>query len=257
MAWESKESVYKIIKPPVESKPRTPPPTVAMIKERKVAKLILRLKQAMKEKMAATFGKLPGSFKPSTSKFLKKHSKEPIMVYKVDRCSVKDKPKPPIPLEPPKHGLSSGCNWITVNAVKAIRSKANTTGCPKKKRRYVTKKNYGKIPEYLEKRMETEAQIKRESIVETANCKHDDTHRLEESERIEMMNNLKLKWAATNAQYQALSFCLDTISKIKRKERYERNLANLEKDVTLLSRKVILVSNSAPEKVKKESAGGH
>jgi hypothetical protein len=39
--------------------------------------------------------------------------------------------------------------------------------------------------------------------------------------------------------------------------RYERNLANLEKDVTLLSRKVILVSNSAPEKVKKESAGGH
>ncbi len=50
-------------------------------KERKVAKLILRLKQAMKEKMAATFGKLPGSFKPSTSKFLKKHSKEPIMVY--------------------------------------------------------------------------------------------------------------------------------------------------------------------------------
>lgn len=54
---------------------------------------------------------------------------------------------------------------------------ANTTGCPKKKRRYVTKKNYGKIPEYLEKRMETEAQIKRESIVETANCKHDDTHR--------------------------------------------------------------------------------
>jgi hypothetical protein len=81
MAWESKESVYKIIKPPVESKPRTPPPTAAMIKERKVAKLILRLKQAMKEKMAATFGKLPGSFKPSTSKFLKKHSKEPIMVY--------------------------------------------------------------------------------------------------------------------------------------------------------------------------------
>ncbi len=39
--------------------------------------------------------------------------------------------------------------------------------------------------------------------------------------------------------------------------RYERNLANLEKDVTLLSRKVILVSNSATEKVKKESAGGH
>ncbi len=39
--------------------------------------------------------------------------------------------------------------------------------------------------------------------------------------------------------------------------RFERNLASLEKDVTLLSRKVILVSNSATEKVRKESTGGH
>lgn len=48
--------------------------------------------------------------------------------------------------------------------------------------------------------------------------------RLGEEERWEMVNNLKLKWAATNAQYQALSFVLDTESKKKRKERSKPSL---------------------------------
>jgi hypothetical protein len=65
--------------------------------------------------------------------------------------------------------------------------------------------------------------------------------RLEESERIEMMNNLKLKWAATNAQYQALSFCLDTISKIKKKERFlTYHLLSLLCDQILTKRLIII-----------------
>ncbi len=37
--------------------------------------------------------------------------------------------------------------------------------------------------------------------------------------------------------------------------RFERNLTNIEKDVTLLCRKVVLVSDSAPAKIRQESTG--
>lgn len=50
-------------------------------RDRKVAKILIRLKLMLKQKLAATFGYLPGSLKPCTSKFLKKHSKEPTIVY--------------------------------------------------------------------------------------------------------------------------------------------------------------------------------
>ncbi|CAK9224941.1 unnamed protein product [Sphagnum jensenii] len=174
----------------------------------------------------------------------------------VDRCSVKAKVKPDIPTEPPKYGLGSNRDWIKVNAVKVIKTKANKTGCPKKKRRYVTKKNYGKLPVYLETRIRTAAEIKkRDSPEEQAKCRHDGTRKLDEKERMEMVNNLKLKWAHTNAAYQKLSFVLDTNSKKLRKERFERNLTNIEKDVTLLCRKVVLVSDSAPAKIRQESTG--
>jgi hypothetical protein len=57
-------------------------------------------------------------------------------------------------------------------------TEANKTGCPKKKRRYVTKKNYGKLPVYLETRIRTAAEIKkRDSPEEQAKCRHDGTRK--------------------------------------------------------------------------------
>lgn len=127
--------------------------------------------------------------------------------------------------------------------------------------------------------------------------------RLDDKETITMMNNLKMKWADTNARYQRLSVALDLDSQKRQKERYnskfwlifqnsnqcanrsteskqsptillqcysnmstmhkctdpktgecrfEENLTRLEKDVSLLSLKVILVSDTAPLKVQKE-----
>jgi hypothetical protein len=46
------------------------------------------------------------------------------------------------------------------------------------------------------------------------------TCRLEDAERQAMVEKLKLKWADTNAKYQALPFVLDTGSSVKRKEMY-------------------------------------
>lgn len=44
--------------------------------------------------------------------------------------------------------------------------------------------------------------------------------RLEENERQDMLSNLKVKWAAMNAEFQRLPFAADTDSSKQRKERF-------------------------------------
>jgi hypothetical protein len=56
----------------------------------------------------------------------------------------------------------------------------------------------------------------------------DERCRLDEKERITMMNNLKMKWADTNARYQRLSVALDLDSQKRRKERYSTLLLKFE-----------------------------
>ena len=45
----------------------------------------------------------------------------------------------------------------------------------------------------------------------------------------------------TNEGYQKLTFTLDTPAKKTRKEKYEAELAQLEKDIELLSRKTVVI----------------
>jgi hypothetical protein len=52
-----------------------------MQRERKLAKIMLRMKEMMSERAAATFGYSPGTLKPIPTNFLKKHSKERIIAY--------------------------------------------------------------------------------------------------------------------------------------------------------------------------------
>lgn len=57
-----------------------------------------------------------------------------------------------------------------------------------------------------------------------------------EDEHRELLRHLKIKWAAVNQAYQKLPFSLDTPAKQKRKENYERQLSEIEKDIRLLER---------------------
>ncbi|KAG0617776.1 hypothetical protein M758_4G014200 [Ceratodon purpureus] len=254
--WDSKESVYKIIKPPQVFKPRTPPPTAKEFRDRKVAKITLRLKLMMRQKSAATFGKPDGHYKPCARKFLKKHSKEPVIIYEQQRCTQHVKRKPDVPRDRPVHGRVKILDFIKMNAEQMIHSRPYMPKGPKKMRRYLLKKTFGRIPTYLAARLKSAADQKKkgkDTPEERAeDCEHEGTRKLDEKERITMMNNLKLKWADTNARYQRLSVALDLESQKRMKEIYEENLLQLEKDVSLLSRKVILVSNSAPPKIRRE-----
>lgn len=58
-----------------------------------------------------------------------------------------------------------------------------------------------------------------------------------EEHRQELLNHLKEKWERTNSQYQQLSFTLDTPAKQKRKESYEQQLQQIEKDIQKLQSK--------------------
>ena len=68
---------------------------------------------------------------------------------------------------------------------------------------------------------------------------------LPEEERQQLLRHLKGKWASINSAYQKMTFTLDTPAKQKRKEQYERQLAEIEKDVKTLERgEVVLVTDN-------------
>jgi hypothetical protein len=65
---------------------------------------------------------------------------------------------------------------------------------------------------------------------------------LSAQERTELVGHLKTKWSSVNTAYQKMTFTLDTPTKQKRKEAYEQQLADIEKDIQLLERgEIILV----------------
>lgn len=57
---------------------------------------------------------------------------------------------------------------------------------------------------------------------------------MSEQERQQLLCDLKTKWATVNTAYQKLPFSLDTPAKMKRKETFEKQLTEIEKDVRLL-----------------------
>lgn len=69
--------------------------------------------------------------------------------------------------------------------------------------------------------------------------------KLSEEERTELLAGLKLKWAEVNEKYQKMTFTLDTPAKRQRKERYEEQLMQFEKDIDILSRKNIYVEHNS------------
>ena len=65
-------------------------------------------------------------------------------------------------------------------------------------------------------------------------------------EKATLVRSLKAKWADVNKSYQQTSVLslasLDTIGKVKRKEQYEAELAQIEKDIEKLSKTSVYVA---------------
>jgi len=114
----------------------------------------------------------------------------------------------------------------------------------------MNKKGYGKVPAYLEK-VKGEIQDEynyimqmQEAATEEMDAEGGDygrTRMLSENERIEMLNGLKTNWDRINKAYQTLSFTLDTPAKKQRKEEFEAQLEQLERDIERLSKRNVFV----------------
>lgn len=136
-------------------------------------------------------------------------------------------------------------NFVTSNAVENILSVPKPRAKPVD---WKAKPNYGKVPPYLQKikkKISDEYEYIRSMQQSAEESGPEGMRQLEEGERLELIEQLKAKWDEVNATYQRTSVlslaALDTIGKVKRKEKYEAQLAQIERDIEKLSKKVVFV----------------
>eukprot|EP01001_Neometanema_parovale_P007159 NODE_3477_length_1212_cov_126.750230_g3299_i0.p1 GENE.NODE_3477_length_1212_cov_126.750230_g3299_i0~~NODE_3477_length_1212_cov_126.750230_g3299_i0.p1 ORF type:complete len:296 (-),score=71.35 NODE_3477_length_1212_cov_126.750230_g3299_i0:323-1156(-) len=152
------------------------------------------------------------------------------------------RPTVPDRTERPVMGLTTEKNFIVANAVDNILAvpKKPAPGPPT----HTTTRSFGKVPKYLTK-------IKREiddeyAYINTLNDQQvrgetDRMRVLTESEKSDIISGLKKKWEDTHKQYQSLTFNIDTVTKISRKENLEVEMEQIEKAIQKLTKKNIYI----------------
>lgn len=175
--------------------------------------------------------------KPSYSTFTKN-----IPSYNENELPAK-KSKVPSRNERPVFGLKTKKDFKVANAVEVILS------VPKKSVqepvRYVNKREYGKVPKYLDKvkaeiTMEKEilAEFLNDMAMEDAPEMHED---MDEHSRIELIKQLKRKWGFVNAQFQKILNTESTTAKVQ-KEDLESQLSDLENWIKMLERGPVTIA---------------
>lgn len=150
-------------------------------------------------------------------------------------------------------GLKSAKNFVTANAVETILAVPGSRARAKHEPpQYIKKEDYGKVPKYLDQvkdEIERENTMIEEFVRQNKNFMEEETGRVEpmdERERVELVNALKSKWDHVNAKYQKLchNVVFDTLGKVRRKETFEKELTQLEKDIQLLEKGHVVVAQS-------------
>jgi len=142
--------------------------------------------------------------------------------------------------EMPVMNLVSSKNFIVANAVETI------LAAPKKNvdnaKDYLHKEDYGKVPKYLhhiKKDINAEYDYIRQLQEQQYEQQAGAVQGLDEEERVMLLEGLKSKWEGVNTQYQAMTHLttLDTMGKMRRKEKYEAELAQMEKDIEKINKR--------------------
>merc|ERR1719440_1583190 len=201
-------------------------------------------------------GKAPGSFKNLPNNYMKKNSStgtiETLAEIKRKRPHVlqptelKPKLKPDVPKtsDAPVMNLVSSKNFVVANAVETI------LAAPKKAQQgakdYLQKEDYGKVPKYL-KNIKQDIDAEYDYIRQLQQQEEEERQRavrpLQEDERLQLIAGLKAKWEAVNTEYQGETHItvLDSHGKIARKEKWEAELQQIEKDIERLNKKNIII----------------
>ncbi|KAL7373223.1 hypothetical protein ABVT39_001803 [Epinephelus coioides] len=199
---------------------------------------------------------------PSPEKYLKKHSKEPKLPEKTqcskevrNTCTTK---RPPVPArtEIPPMGIHTKRDFIKTATVVPMKPQPVCVDTSKGHKqplensglvpKYIKKKHYGEVPEYLQQRNEQErrAQEEYDEFVkeqrEQGVMKH-----LSDEERRAVLEGLRKNLHQLHREYQGLSLVTDSLSKKSHKERLEVAIKQLENDINLFERfKTIYISNN-------------
>jgi hypothetical protein len=185
---------------------------------------------------------------PNPNTFLKSYTREDNKLPEPSKFEFNDtrerKPRPPKASERPVQGLVTSKNFITCNAVENILAVPKKTDV--RQVSYMNKKGYGKMPKYLEK---VKAEIEDEyNYVQSMQEAYDEegedgcrTRVLDNNQKMEMIEGLKTNWDRINKAYQTLSFTLDTPAKKQRKEEFEAQLEQIERDIERLNKGNIFV----------------
>eukprot|EP00933_Yihiella_yeosuensis_P061024 TRINITY_DN63847_c0_g1_i1.p1 TRINITY_DN63847_c0_g1~~TRINITY_DN63847_c0_g1_i1.p1 ORF type:complete len:275 (+),score=98.27 TRINITY_DN63847_c0_g1_i1:80-904(+) len=268
------ESIYNIIppKPVIVEKPPmhkskhsgTQPPTASTFHAKSttcpaVSNVSGTMDQKpVKDKSHSEFGKAPGSYRNDPTNYMKKHEKtgdKVLTLAEMKRSHPEAlapkhlKPStrsggPPTKAEQPVMNLVTTKNFVVANAVEVIL--AAPKKLPEAAKDYMKKEDYGKVPKYLthiKKDIDAEYQYIQELQQQQYEAEAARMRPMSEDERQGMLEGLKAKWEQVNTAYQAGTHItkLDTTGKIRRKEKCEAELMQIEKDIEKLSKRNITV----------------
>jgi len=217
----------------------------------------MAIEKVVPNRSSRTMGKPNGTCRNDQNDYLKKGTKvgkvatlsevkrkEPNLLKPSD---LKPKLKPDVPKtsDQPILNLVTSKNFVVANAVEAILAAPAKVSQGAKS--FLQKEDYGKVPKYLKhikKDIEAEYDYIRSLQEQEELYGAQQMQPLAEAERLSLIEGLKAKWEAVNTQYQASTHLvkLDTIGKVKRKEKYEAELSQIERDIERLNRQGIVVA---------------
>jgi hypothetical protein len=180
--------------------------------------------------------------------YKKKQTKKPLPEpQKFTRSRTTRKPPVVKQEEKPQYGLRSDTNFVQSNRMSAIMAEPAVKSAEDPN--YLTKKDYGKVPKYLEKNKK-EIQGEQEYIQQCLQAEQayyqqgqPQMELMVESDRQELLINLKKKWEQVNEAYQKHTHVLklDTVGRKRRKEEHEAQLYQLEKAIEKISKPFVFV----------------
>ncbi|XP_053268623.1 enkurin isoform X1 [Pleuronectes platessa] len=196
----------------------------------------------------------------SPDQYTKKHLKEPKLAKKTHpskefchSCTVK---KPPVPArtDNPPLGIHTKRDFIKTTTLVPMKPQPTCVDSKGHKQRlensglvpkYLKKKDYGEVPEYLIQRNEEKQRDQEDYENFVKDQKEQGAIKLmSDMERQALLADLKKNWDKLHHEYQGLSLVTDTLSKKAHKEKLEAAMKQLEEDIDLFEKfKTIYLPN--------------
>jgi len=172
------------------------------------------------------------------------------------RACCNPEPKPAVPNSCCGLGLipKGDRDFIRANALKVVRQPARvpeprfvfhrnghtadweTSGYPRK---YVCKKDFGQVPEYLDcikERLRIEETHRKWTLEKPKREARDKCRHMQNEERDALLCGLKTKWEEVFKEYQSMPLLIDTAAKVKQRYSLEQRLRELERNIQMMER---------------------